>query len=98
MGGAQRAHSSGGSGGRHLRVVVFACFFTGLVSHPPSDALTVCFFSTFKAWLTEIHEYAQKDVVIMLLGNKVSEASSFIFYFFALHKKMRRITGPSVQF
>lgn len=25
-----------------------------------------------QAWLTEIHEYAQKDVVIMLLGNKVS--------------------------
>uniref|UniRef100_A0A8C5QNG8 small monomeric GTPase n=1 Tax=Leptobrachium leishanense TaxID=445787 RepID=A0A8C5QNG8_9ANUR len=24
-----------------------------------------------QAWLTEIHEYAQKDVVIMLLGNKV---------------------------
>ncbi|KAG9350339.1 hypothetical protein JZ751_026693 [Albula glossodonta] len=23
-----------------------------------------------QAWLTEIHEYAQKDVVIMLLGNK----------------------------
>lgn len=26
-----------------------------------------------QAWLTEIHEYAQRDVVIMLLGNKVSE-------------------------
>lgn len=25
-----------------------------------------------QAWLTEIHEYAQRDVVIMLLGNKVS--------------------------
>ncbi|XP_074135651.1 ras-related protein Rab-26 isoform X6 [Sminthopsis crassicaudata] len=25
----------------------------------------------FRAWLTEIHEYAQKDVVLMLLGNKV---------------------------
>lgn len=25
----------------------------------------------FQAWLTEIHEYAQSDVVIMLLGNKV---------------------------
>ncbi|KAF3853225.1 hypothetical protein F7725_013913 [Dissostichus mawsoni] len=24
-----------------------------------------------QAWLTEIHEYAQQDVVIMLLGNKV---------------------------
>lgn len=25
----------------------------------------------FQAWLTEIHEYAQQDVVVMLLGNKV---------------------------
>lgn len=24
-----------------------------------------------QAWLTEIHEYAQSNVVIMLLGNKV---------------------------
>uniref|UniRef100_A0A096LSM7 small monomeric GTPase n=1 Tax=Poecilia formosa TaxID=48698 RepID=A0A096LSM7_POEFO len=24
----------------------------------------------FRAWLTEIHEYAQQDVVVMLLGNK----------------------------
>lgn len=32
-------------------------------------------FVLLKAWLTEIHEYAQKDVVIMLLGNKVSKAS-----------------------
>lgn len=43
----------------------------------PSDTLGVCVFSTFKAWLTEIHEYAQKDVVVMLLGNKVSKASLF---------------------
>ncbi|XP_039198806.1 ras-related protein Rab-37 isoform X5 [Crotalus tigris] len=27
-------------------------------------------FDSIRAWLTEIHEYAQKDVVIMLLGNK----------------------------
>lgn len=25
----------------------------------------------FQAWLTEIHEYTQQDVVVMLLGNKV---------------------------
>lgn len=30
---------------------------------------------SMQAWLTEIHEYAQKDVVIMLLGNKVSGTS-----------------------
>lgn len=33
---------------------------------------------TLQAWLTEIHEYAQKDVVIMLLGNKVSESFLFV--------------------
>ncbi|XP_053270503.1 ras-related protein Rab-37 isoform X2 [Pleuronectes platessa] len=27
-------------------------------------------FDNIRAWLTEIHEYAQTDVVIMLLGNK----------------------------
>lgn len=48
-----------------------------------SDTLSVCVFPTLKAWLAEIHEYAQKDVVIMLLGNKVSKAC----FFFALHKK-----------
>ncbi|KPP68269.1 hypothetical protein Z043_113065 [Scleropages formosus] len=26
--------------------------------------------SVAQAWLTEIHEYAQQDVVLMLLGNK----------------------------
>ncbi|KAK3520402.1 hypothetical protein QTP70_024148 [Hemibagrus guttatus] len=30
---------------------------------------------TTQAWLTEIHEYAQKDVVIMLLGNKSDMAA-----------------------
>ncbi|XP_075846152.1 ras-related protein Rab-37 isoform X1 [Microtus pennsylvanicus] len=28
-----------------------------------------------RAWLTEIHEYAQRDVVIMLLGNKADVSS-----------------------
>nr|XP_033818604.1 ras-related protein Rab-26 isoform X1 [Geotrypetes seraphini] len=31
-------------------------------------------FDNIKAWLTEIHEYAQQDVVVMLLGNKVDSA------------------------
>ncbi|CDQ76950.1 unnamed protein product [Oncorhynchus mykiss] len=31
-------------------------------------------FDNIRAWLTEIHEYAQKDVVIMLLGNKTDMA------------------------
>uniref|UniRef100_A0A668AXB2 small monomeric GTPase n=1 Tax=Myripristis murdjan TaxID=586833 RepID=A0A668AXB2_9TELE len=32
-------------------------------------------FDNIRAWLTEIHEYAQQDVVIMLLGNKADMAS-----------------------
>ncbi|XP_036405567.1 ras-related protein Rab-37-like isoform X1 [Megalops cyprinoides] len=32
-------------------------------------------FDNIRAWLTEIHEYAQKDVVIMLLGNKSDMAN-----------------------
>ncbi|XP_028825478.1 ras-related protein Rab-37-like [Denticeps clupeoides] len=33
-------------------------------------------FDNTRAWLTEIHEYAQNDVVIMLLGNKSDMISS----------------------
>uniref|UniRef100_A0A672YQG2 small monomeric GTPase n=1 Tax=Sphaeramia orbicularis TaxID=375764 RepID=A0A672YQG2_9TELE len=32
-------------------------------------------FDNIRAWLTEIHDYAQKDVVIMLLGNKSDMAA-----------------------
>ncbi|XP_074827600.1 ras-related protein Rab-37 isoform X1 [Natator depressus] len=32
-------------------------------------------FDNVRAWLTQIHEYAQKDVVIMLLGNKADVSS-----------------------
>ncbi|XP_074870529.1 ras-related protein Rab-37 isoform X1 [Carettochelys insculpta] len=32
-------------------------------------------FDNIRAWLAEIHEYAQKDVVIMLLGNKADVSS-----------------------
>lgn len=32
-------------------------------------------FDNIRAWLTEIHEHAQKDVVIMLLGNKSDMAA-----------------------
>lgn len=49
--------------------------------HPPSldfsssfvrCSFIICAFSLgVQAWLTEIHEYAQQDVVVMLLGNKV---------------------------
>lgn len=44
---------------------VISCKFT-------IQLLSAVFFS--QAWLTEIHEFAQQNVVIMLLGNKVSEA------------------------
>lgn len=32
-----------------------------------------CSCLPFQAWLTEIHEYAKQDVVLMLLGNKVRD-------------------------
>ncbi|XP_030630750.1 ras-related protein Rab-37 [Chanos chanos] len=32
-------------------------------------------FDNIRAWLTEIHEYAQNDVVILLLGNKADMCS-----------------------
>uniref|UniRef100_A0A4W5L8B4 RAB26, member RAS onco family n=1 Tax=Hucho hucho TaxID=62062 RepID=A0A4W5L8B4_9TELE len=35
------------------------------------DVTNKASFDNIKAWLTEIHEYAQQDVVLMLLGNKV---------------------------
>uniref|UniRef100_A0A8C6TWX6 small monomeric GTPase n=1 Tax=Neogobius melanostomus TaxID=47308 RepID=A0A8C6TWX6_9GOBI len=31
-------------------------------------------FDNIRAWLTEIHEYAQQDVVVMLLGNKADSS------------------------
>ncbi|KAM4524466.1 ras-related protein Rab-26 isoform 1-T1 [Odontesthes bonariensis] len=34
------------------------------------DATNRASFENIRAWLTEIHEYAQQDVVVMLLGNK----------------------------
>lgn len=45
-------------------IVVISCKFT-------VQLLSFVLFS--QAWLTEIHEFSQQNVVIMLLGNKVSE-------------------------
>ncbi|KAK5615911.1 Ras- protein Rab-26 [Crenichthys baileyi] len=33
-------------------------------------------FDNIQAWLTEIHEYAQQDVVLMLLGNKADATNN----------------------
>ncbi|KAL3051075.1 ras-related protein Rab-26 [Gymnodraco acuticeps] len=38
------------------------------------DVTNKASFDNIRAWLTEIHEYAQQDVVIMLLGNKVDSS------------------------
>uniref|UniRef100_A0A8C9MRS5 small monomeric GTPase n=1 Tax=Serinus canaria TaxID=9135 RepID=A0A8C9MRS5_SERCA len=38
------------------------------------DVTNKASFDNIQAWLTEIHEYAQRDVVLMLLGNKVDSA------------------------
>uniref|UniRef100_A0A8C2AYD1 RAB26, member RAS oncogene family n=1 Tax=Cyprinus carpio TaxID=7962 RepID=A0A8C2AYD1_CYPCA len=46
------------------------------------DVTNKASFDNIKAWLTEIHEFAQQNVVIMLLGNKVSAEKSI--YSFSL--------------
>ncbi|XP_060140003.1 ras-related protein Rab-26 isoform X9 [Globicephala melas] len=38
------------------------------------DVTNKASFNSIQAWLTEIQEYAQHDVVLMLLGNKVDSA------------------------
>ena len=35
-------------------------------------------FDNIRAWLSEIRQYAEEDVVIMLLGNKVDKANRVI--------------------
>lgn len=35
-------------------------------------------FDNIRAWLSEIRQYAEEDVVIMLLGNKVDKANRII--------------------
>lgn len=42
------------------------------------DVTNKASFDNIRAWLTEINEYAQEDVVIMLLGNKSDMASERI--------------------
>uniref|UniRef100_A0A671TUF0 RAB37, member RAS oncogene family n=1 Tax=Sparus aurata TaxID=8175 RepID=A0A671TUF0_SPAAU len=49
------------------------------------------------AWLTEIHEYAQKDVVIMLLGNKVSKASFLHYEYGVPFMETSAKTGVNVE-
>ncbi|KAL0617256.1 Ras-related protein Rab-26 [Plecturocebus cupreus] len=62
-----------GEGSEHLRVQVMVDVLTAL-----SPALLLLYdvtnkasFDNIQAWLTEIQEYAQQDVALMLLGNKV---------------------------
>lgn len=38
------------------------------------DVTNKASFDSIQAWLTEIQEYAQRDVVLLLLGNKVDSA------------------------
>ncbi|XP_045848496.1 ras-related protein Rab-26 isoform X4 [Meles meles] len=53
----------------------------GVLTGPPPPALLLLYdvtnkasFDNIQAWLTETQEYAQHDVVLMLLGNKVDSA------------------------
>ncbi|XP_068380136.1 ras-related protein Rab-26 [Eschrichtius robustus] len=42
------------------------------------DVTNKASFDSIQAWLTEIQEYAQHDVVLMLLGNKVDSAQEHV--------------------
>lgn len=52
--------------------------------------------AVLQAWLTEIHEYAQKDVVIMLLGNKVRAGSPFTPWFAVPCRAVLCWSGPTL--
>uniref|UniRef100_A0A8B9HHJ2 RAB37, member RAS oncogene family n=1 Tax=Astyanax mexicanus TaxID=7994 RepID=A0A8B9HHJ2_ASTMX len=52
----------------HLTPLLFYFFCAALLLL--YDITSKTSFDNIRAWLTEIHEYAQSDVVIMLLGNK----------------------------
>lgn len=45
----------------------YSCLFACLTAAHLPSLFVLCHY---QAWLTEIHEYAQQDVVLMLLGNK----------------------------
>lgn len=42
------------------------------------DVTSQSSFDNIRAWLSEIRQYAEEDVVIMLLGNKVDKANRVI--------------------
>ncbi|XP_062386961.1 ras-related protein Rab-26-like [Sardina pilchardus] len=42
------------------------------------DVTNKASFDNIQAWLTEVHEFAQKDVVLMLLGNKWTRRKMWI--------------------
>uniref|UniRef100_A0A3B5LWX2 small monomeric GTPase n=1 Tax=Xiphophorus couchianus TaxID=32473 RepID=A0A3B5LWX2_9TELE len=51
------------------------------ITNPPTRTTVLIVFVVWNktqfAWLTEIHEYAQQDVVLMLLGNKASGQTNY---------------------
>lgn len=51
----------------------YKCIFYHIFSHLPF--FLFFHFSRLQAWVGEIHEYANDDVVVMLLGNKADMTS-----------------------
>lgn len=49
----------------------FICFFFKFIKNQSS-------FDNIRAWLSEIKQYAEDDVIIMLLGNKLDKANRVI--------------------
>ncbi|XP_026559854.1 ras-related protein Rab-26 isoform X2 [Pseudonaja textilis] len=51
-------------------------------------------FDNIQAWLTEIHEYAKQDVVLMLLGNKVDSTQDRVVKREDGEKLAKRVETP----
>lgn len=60
---------------QHLLLMFSEPWAFSLLVHVLHSFSNLVLFLHLQAWLTEIHEYAQQDVVIMLLGNKVRTLS-----------------------
>lgn len=55
------------------------CFFALRIFLNVSLSQLVPCLLLYQAWLTEIHEYAQQDVVLMLLGNKARHCGKYLW-------------------
>ncbi|KAF0881198.1 RAB26 protein, partial [Crocuta crocuta] len=60
------------------------------------DVTNKASFDNIQAWLTEIHDYAQRDVVLMLLGNKASARPTLCAVDSAQERVVKREDGEKL--